>query len=238
MNLVEDLKLSLFEKTADVGIDFAELYLDNVLDIVSNNEILKEIPVVKTLYTIGKVGAAIHEKNLLRKTLIFITSFNSKTITPKKLDKYKKKINEKPHYVQEELGRVLLILNKILDDSKAQILANLYRNYVEEKINWDEFCEMTDITERIFLTDMAALLKGYENYGLNIGDVESYHIDRLISLGLFENFLRLSGEVFLSTKDTAWESGSSNAVTESKNNSKDVMITKLGKLYCECGLVN
>lgn len=134
MNLVEDLKLSLFEKTADVGIDFAELYLDNVLDIVSGNEILKEIPVVKTLYTIGKVGAAIHEKNLLRKTLIFITSFNSKTITPKKLDKYKKKINEKPHYVQEELGRVLLILNKILDDSKAQILANLYRNYVEEKL--------------------------------------------------------------------------------------------------------
>lgn len=85
---------------------------------------------------------------------------------------------------------------------------------------------------------MAALLKGYENYGLNIGDVESYHIDRLISLGLFENFLRLSGEVFLSAKDTAWERGSSNAVTEGKSNSKDVMITKLGKLYCECGLVN
>ena len=234
MNLVEDLRLSIFENTVDVGMDYADLFLDNIILSISDNEVLKEIPVVKTLYSIGKVGAAIHEKNLLRKTLIFITCFNSKTIKPKKLEKYKKRIKEKPQYVQEELGRVLLILNKILDDSKAQILANLYRNYVEEEITWDDFCEMTDITERLFLTDISALLKGYENSGLNIGDVENYHLDRLISLGLFENFLRLSNNMFISGGDASWD-GESN-INDGK--SKDVNITELGKLYCKCGLVN
>lgn len=234
MNLVEDLRLSIFENTVDVGMDYAELYLDNIIDSISDNEILKKIPVVKTLYSLGKVGAAIHEKNLLRKTLIFITSFNSKTIKPKKLEKYKKRIKEKPCYVQEELGRVLLILNRTLDDSKAQILANIYRNYVEEEITWDEFCELTDITERIFLTDIGALLKGHENNGLNLDEVENYHLDRLIALGLLENSMRLGGEVILDCGDAAWDEESN----KDSGVSKAVIITKLGELYCRCGLTN
>ncbi len=232
MNLVEDLRLSLFENTVDVGMDYAELYLDNIIDSISDNEALKEIPVVKTLYTIGKVGVAIHEKNLLRKTLIFIISFNSKSINPKKLEKYKKRIKEKPCYVQEELGRVLMILNKLLDDSKAQILANLYRNYVAEEITWDDFCEMTDITERMFLSDIPVLQKGYKNSGLDLDEFKNYHLDRLIALGLLENSMRLSGTIILDGGDAS----SDEKDGKEDDISKAVIITDLGKSYCKFGL--
>ena len=32
MDLVDDLRLSIFENSVDVGIDMAELYLDNIID--------------------------------------------------------------------------------------------------------------------------------------------------------------------------------------------------------------
>lgn len=227
MKLVEDLKSSLFDNTVDVALDYSELWLDNITAGVFGSGVLKQIPVVKTLCSVIETGAAVHEKNLLRETLIFIATFNAKTIDPKKLAKYKLKIKEKPRYVRKELERVLLILNKIIDDGKAEILARLYRNYIEEQMTWDDFCELTDITERMFLTDIRTLVKSYESDGIDVGEVEGYHLDRLISLGLLENSLRLGGNIIISGGDASGE----------EEEKKDVNITELGKLYCRCGIL-
>lgn len=78
LNLVEQLKVSLFESSIDVATDFAEIGLDNLLSNISDSEILQNIPIVKTFYSFCKAGLAIQEMHLLRKTLIFINEFNSK----------------------------------------------------------------------------------------------------------------------------------------------------------------
>ena len=226
LNLVEQLKVSLFENSIDVAIDYAEIGLDDLLSNISNSEILQKMPIVKTIYSVCKVGLAIQEKHLLRKTLVFINEFNSKRIKPKKLEKYKKKINERPHYAEEELGRVMILLNKILDDGKAVILAKLYRNFVAEEISWEQFCEFTDITERIFLSDIKVLLHGYEHNGVDLGEFPNYHLDRLISIGLFENHNRLGGTIFLSGGDSSSE----------QEVNKDVDITEIGVKYSKYGL--
>lgn len=225
-DLVEQLKVSLFENSIDVATDFAEIGLDNLLSDITDSEILQEIPIIKTIYSVCKVGLAIQEKHLLKKTLVFIKEFNSKQIKPKKLEKYKKKINEQPHYVEEELGRVLILLNKILDDSKAVILAKLYRNFIEEEIDWEQFCELTDITERIFLSDIKVLLHGYKHKGVDLGDFPNYHLDRLISIGLFENNNRLGGNIVLSGGDSSVE----------QEVNKDVDVTEIGVIYSKYGL--
>lgn len=225
-DLVEQLKVSLFENSIDVAIDFAEIGLDNLLSDITDSEILQEIPIIKTIYSVCKVGLAIQEKHLLKKTLVFIKEFNSKKIKPKKLEKYKKKINEQPHYVEEELGRVLILLNKILDDSKAVILAKLYRNFIEEEIDWEQFCEFTDITERIFLSDIKVLLHGYKHKGVDLGDFPNYHLDRLISIGLFENHNGLGGNIVLSGGDSSVE----------QEVNKDVDVTEIGVIYSKYGL--
>ena len=79
-DLVEQLKVSLFENSIDVAIDFAEIGLDNLLSDITDSEILQEIPIIKTIYSVCKVGLAIQEKHLLKKTLVFIKEFNSKQI--------------------------------------------------------------------------------------------------------------------------------------------------------------
>ena len=225
-DLVEQLKVSLFENSIDVAIDFAEIGLDNLLSDITDSEILQEIPIIKTIYSVCKVGLAIQEKHLLKKTLVFIKEFNSKQIKPKKLEKYKKKINEQPHYGEEELGRVLILLHKILDDSKAVILAKLYRNFIEEEIDWKQFCELTDITERIFLSDIKVLLHGYKHKGVDLGDFPNYHLDRLISIGLFEIHNRVGGDIVLRGVDSI--------VGQEAN--KDVDVTEIGVIYSKYGL--
>ena len=51
-DLVEQLKVSLFENSIDVAIDFAEIGLDNLLSDITDSEILQEIPIIKTIYSV------------------------------------------------------------------------------------------------------------------------------------------------------------------------------------------
>lgn len=75
--LVPALKDTLFSSTYEIVSEYAEIGIDVLLD----NEILKEIPVVGTLSSLCKVGYNLHERNLIKQTLAFITEFNSGNIS-------------------------------------------------------------------------------------------------------------------------------------------------------------
>lgn len=64
-------------------------------------------------------------------------------------------------YAEEELGRVLIVLNSNIDVKKSELLAKFYHAYVEEKIDWDTFCELSDVTTRLFITDIHLLYAVY-----------------------------------------------------------------------------
>lgn len=46
---------------------------------------------------------------------------------------YKIKINNNPKELEEELGRVLILLNGNIELEKSKMLANLFRNYIDNK---------------------------------------------------------------------------------------------------------
>ena len=62
--------------TYEIVAEYAEIGIDALLD----NEVLKGIPVVSTLSSICKIGYNLHERNLIKQTLAFITEFNSGSI--------------------------------------------------------------------------------------------------------------------------------------------------------------
>lgn len=53
-----------------------------------------------------------HNRNLLNQTLIFMNEFNSGEINNDKLIAYRSTINNNPKKAEEELGRVMILLNK------------------------------------------------------------------------------------------------------------------------------
>ena len=180
-NLTNDFKNSIFTKDKTIIGEYLEVGIDNFIE----DGILKDIPIVSTIVSVLKVGKNIYDRNLLKQTLYFLNEFNNKTIDNKKLDKYREKIEKNPKKCQEELQRVIFILNNNIDKEKSIFLAKLFRSYINEEIKWNEFCEYTEILNRLFIQDIEILKLIYNGTIDDTTNIEDlYRVERLNSLGI------------------------------------------------------
>lgn len=181
--IVPAFEVSLLDPTlTDACADMLETGIDSILD----DGLFKSIPIVGVLMGVGKTAQNIHDRNLLRQTIKFIKSFNAGTIKQEKLEKYRKSINNNHHKAEEELGRVIILLNSTIDIKKSDILGKLYRAYVNEDLNWEQFCELSDATTRLFLTDIELLLKIDKGAVSDTKQCVPYQAERLNSIGLVD----------------------------------------------------
>lgn len=215
--IIPAFETTLFDSTlSDACVDMAEMGIDSLLD----DGVFKGIPVVSLLIGVGKTAQNIHDRNLLKQTIKFINTFNEKTIPSTKVAKYRKRIKENPQFAEEELGRVIILLNSNVDIKKSELLAKFYRAYVNEEINWSVFCELSDITSRMFISDLQLLYKVYRKEISDTSQCPVYKADRLIALGLL---------------DSAMKSMSIGNVSGS-HTQRYIQVNNLGKIYCEISL--
>ena len=212
--IIPSFSSSLFDGNKDIIGEIAELGIDSLLD----DGLFKDIPIVNILIGVKNTYQNIHDRNLLKQTLAFIKKFNSGNINQEKLNKYKEMLNEDSKKAEKELGRVLIILNSTIDIEKSQMLANLYKSYINEKINWNQFCELSEIIKMLFLSDFNIIGLIYHHKITDTSSIEIYPIDRLSSLGLV-NTAMMSIVI------------SSNANSRSD---KYVNLTNIGKKFYEC----
>lgn len=185
--IVPAFETTLLDSTlSDACIDMAELGIDSLLD----DGVFKSIPIVSVLVGIGKTAQNLHDRNLLKQTIKFINTFNEKSITPDKLQEYKKHLRNNPKFAEEELGRVLIVLNSNVDLKKSEILARFFRAYVEEQIDWDTFCELADVTSRMFVSDIKLLFAVYNKQISYTPQCRGYQAERLIALGLLSSSVK------------------------------------------------
>lgn len=182
--IVPAFETTLFDSTlSDACVDMAELGIDSLLD----DGIFKSVPIVSVLIGLGKTAQNLHDRNLLKQTIKFINTFNEKTISPGKLEKHKEKLKSNPKFAEEELGRVLITLNSNVDIKKSEILAKFYRAYVDEQISWDDFCELSEVTSRLFLSDIKLLFAVYNKQIQDTSQCSAYQAERLIAVGLLNS---------------------------------------------------
>lgn len=212
--IIPSFSSSLFDGSKDSIGDIVELGIDSLLD----DGLLKDIPIVSMLVGVKNTYQNIHDRNLLKQTLAFIKQFNSGTINKEKLNKYKEMLNSNPKKAEKELGRVIIILNSTIDIEKSQMLANLYKSYINEKIDWNQFCEFSEIIRMLFLNDFNIIRLIYSQQITDTSGIEIYPIDRLSSLGLV-NTAMMSIVI------------SSNANSRSD---KYVNLTTIGRKFYEC----
>lgn len=98
------------------------------------------------------------------------------------------------------------------------MLANLYKSYINEKIDWNQFCEFSEIIRMLFLNDFNIIRLIYSQKITDTSGIEIYPIDRLSSLGLV-NTAMMSIVI------------SSNANSRSD---KYVNLTTIGRKFYEC----
>ena len=185
--LIPAFRQSIFnDSLADSVASIAEVGIDSIM----SDGLLKDLPIINLFLNASRTFNAIHERNLLKNTALFLDAINSQKINDRKIQAYKKKLlNRKT--AERELGRVIVLLNQYVDNIKAQMLGKLFCQYIDRDYSWDKFCELSDILNRLFLDDVPFLYSILDSEGkqaiYHIYKIP-YNIKRLESIGLVELF--------------------------------------------------
>ena len=208
---ISSLPSLLGASLGDTGKEFAEVAIDSVL----NDGVLKDIPIVGVIAGFCKFGISIREKNLLKQTLEFINAFNSGTISPERLTKYKNEIETNPKKAEEELGRCLIIMNSTIEKEQSKLLGRLYNSYVKGSISWSKFVELSDASHRLFVEDIRILkeIDRRQEARVAVNDENAYKYYRLQSIGLLSSS---NGVVNIENQDESELDLSSNVFTISQ----------------------
>ncbi|WP_217969334.1 hypothetical protein [Adlercreutzia caecimuris] len=213
--VIRPFKQSIFDSSVkELGMDALDLGIDSILE----NEVLRQIPLVRLFVAAAETGLNIRDRNAIRNTYAFIVTLNDGSIDSEKVDRHKAKLDSDRSFAEEELGRVLVILDSILDVEKSKLLARLYRAYVEEAVDWDQFCELSEAMGRIFLADIKLLRDINEGAVTDTTQCDAYRADRLAAMGL----------VSLSVKSMVAVPGS-----DALRMRNFVAATSFGSLFCK-----
>ena len=218
--IIDPFKESLFnDKFKGILGDTIEIGIDSIL----TDDSLREIPIVNTIIGTFKFGQNIHDRNLLKQTMIFIQEFNNNSNNEKVqkyISKYKKNITNNPKKAEIELVRVMIILNRNIDDIKSSILAKLYLSYIENKIDWSKFCDLSEVNEKMFTLDIEILKDIYLN-NTDFDKDKLHNYQRLVSNGLMKNDSKFDSET----------SSYGIVVTENSKECLKMELTLLGKQF-------
>ena len=118
------------------------------------------------------------------------------------------------------MGRVIILLNSNIDIKKSELLAKFYRAYVNEEINWATFCELSDITSRLFISDLQLLYEINAGHITDTTQCPAYKADRLISLVLLNYSMK---SIIQGT-------------TRGSKTDRFIRINELGNLFCSITL--
>lgn len=215
-NLVLSLRDSILK---ELNGDLLKEYIEVGIDTIIEEGLLKDIPIVNTICSLMKFGSSIKERNLLKQTLIFINEFNQYNIHSDKIEQYRQRLQNNPKLLEEELGRVLILLDRQIDTIKSGFLARFFAAYIDGEIDWDKFCELHDILERLFISDINNLVLVYQNNGIDHNQEIIYRHDRLLSIGLLKNENRVGSNMFISGDDNKLE--------------KLMVLSEIGKIFCD-----
>lgn len=137
----------------DLAIDLGEFELGALLD----ESVLQEIPIIKSVIACRKTWTAIHDQLFLRKVAGFIVACPNFTDA------------EKEKFIREQLSdskkaknfgdAVVLILDKLDDLEKLEMLANVFAAFVRGEINWENFRRLAQAIDIGFLEDLKVFAK-------------------------------------------------------------------------------
>lgn len=153
------------------------------IDATIKDDLLKTIPIVKTVVAGGNIIAGIRDRSFLKQTASFINGVNSRVISKADLKTYQKHL-EDSYVAQEELERVVVLLDSFIDKEKSTLLGRFYSAYVLQRIDWSQFVELSEALARISVSDFETLYDICSNQPIKESDLESYRVERLSASGL------------------------------------------------------
>lgn len=179
-NFLVDANKSFLLTKDELKADLCEFSVEAVF----NNS---QLPIAAFFKPIIKYGFGIHERKLVRNTLYFLKGFQSGNIDEDKLSEYKQKLQNDYSYFEEETTRIVMILESIVESRRAKIIGCLYMNMINGRITHAEFCEYSDLTNRLYISELDYLSKKSD-------EIPQHTFNRMIGLGILTRGMRFGAE--------------------------------------------
>jgi hypothetical protein len=171
------------DKALDIAKDFLEVGLDSLL----KDGLLKDIPIIGTVIGFGKIAWSIKDKQTLKKIAIFLSRLSN--IPLKEREEFAEKLTE-DKFKETISEKVILIIERLDETAKAEIVGNLFALYIRSYISKDRFLRFSNIVEKMFIGDLLALSKKSRYSIVNIETISWSEVEKnLLSAGLIDQTL-------------------------------------------------
>jgi len=134
-----------------IGSDLAEVAFDAVM----NDGLLKDIPVFGTVAGVVRSGVALRDRIFLKKVHSFLFEVNK--ASKKDRDEFVKNLSEKKGRKEKAGAALMLLLDKLDDIDKPEIVGRIYIAKIEGRISEAELRRFCMIIERAFIPDLLEL---------------------------------------------------------------------------------
>ena len=168
------------EKLIDIFTDYSEIVIDNIFD--GDNELLKEIPLVKTINSVIQFKNSLDEKIFIKKITNFLHSL--KDIPQERKLEMISTVDNSKTYKQRVGEKLLEILNRIESDLKPTIIGNLFRAFINEEIDYETFLRLSFIVEKSFTQDFLIIKEHNEKGELYSDDAKLIMSSELFEVGI------------------------------------------------------
>lgn len=181
-NMNKEINYSLidsFERTeiSDLSQDLIEIGFDSLLE----DGIIKEIPVVKTILASYKTVVTISDKILIKKILLFLKTLND--LPKDTIEDFVAKLNEDNKFKIKVGNKLLLLLEKSDEYEKSYLLAEIFKSYIKEEIDYNTFQLLSKAINNTFIEYIKILKDLYEKLH-NSKKVDSEILENLFQSGL------------------------------------------------------
>lgn len=180
------LTTGLTQPLVDTGIDYIEMGVDYFVD----NEVVKEIPVVKTFVSLLKFGMSIKERHFIKKLLTFLHEFHSKKLSSGERETFLANYNSNEEYRNKVVTFVVTSIDRFFDAEQAKIKGNLFVAHIKGLLEWEDYvilCGCLDRFQAIAKDSLDEMEKQKEPYHAMYGNVFDPGMSILLSCGMAIN---------------------------------------------------
>lgn len=148
-NISDSLVNSIFSaSSSEVLMDISEAILDSHMD----DSLLKEIPIIGTIYNFSKTVSSISDKLFLKKILRFLMGLND--IPEADIRSFRNKLNDDANFKKKVGDKLLFIIDRCEDDEKAIIISKIFSAYITKKIDYDDFLKLAKAIESLSIVEL------------------------------------------------------------------------------------
>ena len=127
-------------------------WADVLSDTLFEDGLAKEIPIIGTIYGLGRFGVSVRDRLFLKKLLCLLSEVADVPATERaeiisKVDRsgeYRIKVGEK----------LLYILDKSEDHENAQVVAYLFRAFLSGELSYDDFLRASRAIQSVMVADL------------------------------------------------------------------------------------